>query len=106
MLSYSYLITVFVSFIVLLKICLPFNAYRLFIFLLCASPVLFVINFLSHYLSILPLFNRAMLMVLPMLGVSLLIEEAYARMIHFCVKYHVVTYLKQWFKKCKKHVFS
>lgn len=106
MLSYSYLITVFVSFIVLLKICLPFNAYRLFIFLLCASPVLFVINFLSHYLSILPLFNRAMLMVLPMLGVSLFIEEAYARMIHLCVKYHVVTYLKQWFKKCKKHVFS
>lgn len=106
MLSYSYLITVFISFIVLVKICMPFNKYRLFIFLLCASPVVFVINFLSHYLSILPLFNKSMLMVLPMLGISIFVVEGYTWLIHLAMKYHLVTQLKQKCLDIKSRVFS
>lgn len=99
-LSYSYVITVFISFIVLVKVCRPFNWYRLFIFLLCASPVAFVINFLSGYLSIYPLTSKRMIYILPFLAASILVENLYARMIHHCTERHTFSIAKD---KLVKH---
>lgn len=101
-LSYSYIVTIFISFIVLAKVCLPFNKYRLFIFILCASPVAFVINFLSDYLSIAPLTSHVMIYIIPILFLSLVVEELYSNGIHWCMKHHVFRSLKNHVNKYLK----
>jgi uncharacterized membrane protein YbhN (UPF0104 family) len=70
------------------------NAYRLFIFLLCSVPVFFVVNFLSHYLSIYSLLDHHMLYVLPVLATTLFVCGLYTRIIHVFVKYHIVQHVK------------
>lgn len=101
-LSYSYIVTIFVSFIVLFKVCYPMNAYRLLIFLLCSVPVFFVVNFLSHYLSIYALLDRHMLYVLPVLASTIFVCGLYTRVINLFVKYHIVGNVKQRLLSFKK----
>lgn len=102
--TYCFLITSFVSFIVLYRVSLPFEWKRMGMGLGCVIVTYVILFFFPHYFKIVPFSNPALIGVIPLCLMSIFMARLFTQLVDKIEEKHVFDHLKERFGKSGKKV--